>query len=151
MGQFLRLAKDIDVLPVLLDLSRAPHLWDQYRTRTTYENTPHAASSDIWVRFRSPNEIVGLESHREEYRCVYWPAWRELPSLRPLVRALKNTVDAVELGSILITRLAPGKAILPAQRQRVMGCGILQYQTACHLGGAVIKRMRRRQCCHVQW
>lgn len=113
MRQFLKVASGIDVLPIMLELNRAPHLWDQNTTRTTYENTPHGQSSDIWVRFRPAHEIKGLDDHRTEYRCAYWPAWHELPSLRPLIRALKNTVDATELGSLLITRLPPGAEILP--------------------------------------
>lgn len=68
---------------------------------------------DIWVRFRPASEIVGDESFREEYRCEFWPAWRALPSLRPLVFGLMTRVSAVELGSILITRLPRGGEILP--------------------------------------
>ena len=113
MTRFLKMASGVDVLPVLLDLHRADYLWDANQTRRTYPGTPHAAMTDIWVRFRAPDEVTGLHSHKEEYRCVNWPAWQALPSLRPLLRALKNQVDAVELGSVLITRLPPGKAILP--------------------------------------
>lgn len=111
--QFLQVAQNIDTMPVLLELNRVPRLWNANTARKTYVGTPHAAMDDIWVRFRPADQIEGLHSHQEEYRCAYWPAWHELPSLRPLIRALKNAVDAVELGSILITRLLPGGAILP--------------------------------------
>lgn len=111
--QFLRVAQNVDVTPVLLELNRAAHLWNANTTRKTYLGTPHAAMDDIWVRFRPADRIKGLHSHQEEYRCAYWPAWHELPSLRPMIRALKNIVDAVELGSILITRLPPGARIDP--------------------------------------
>lgn len=113
MRHFLRIAQNVDITGVLLELNRAPYLWDANRARTTYAGTPHGQASDLWIRFRAPDSIEGLHSHQTEYRSVYWPAWHELPSLRPLVRALKNTVDAVELGSILITRLPPGASILP--------------------------------------
>ena len=113
MRYFRKIAQGIDTLPILLELDRAHHLWNAEAGRKTFSGTPHAAMTDIWVRFRSKHEIVGAVSHKEEHRNVYWPAWRELPSLRPLVSALKTRVDAVELGTILITRLPPGEAILP--------------------------------------
>ena len=113
MTRFLRIAQAVNVLPVALDLLRAPHLWDAHTTRKTYPGTPHAAMSDIWVRFRPPGEITDITSHQEEYRCEFYPAWRELPSLRPITFSLMAAVQAVELGSILITRLPPGGQILP--------------------------------------
>jgi hypothetical protein len=111
--RFLKIASGIDTMGVLLDLNRAPHLWDQNTTRKTYPGTPHAEMSDIWVRFRAPDQIKSHSSHKDEYRNVFWPAWHEMPSLRPLVASLKTRVDAVELGSILITKLPPGGAIMP--------------------------------------
>lgn len=131
MGEFLRIAHGIDTMPIMLDLMRAPDLWDQNRTRTTFEGTPHGQSSDIWVRFRSPVELEGPQSHKEEYRCVNWPAWHRLPSLRPLIRALKHTVDAVELGSILVTRLPPGATILPHSDQGSWAAE--RYNTKLHV------------------
>jgi mannose-6-phosphate isomerase-like protein (cupin superfamily) len=113
VSNFLRIAQGFDVNPIMIELHRSPHLWDQNPARRLYEGTPHAAMRDVWVRFRSPGEITGADSFRGEYRCEFWPAWRALPSLRPLVFALMTKVSAVELGSILITRLKPGGEILP--------------------------------------
>ena len=113
MAQFLRIALGVNVLPLALELHRAAHLWDEYPMRRTYPGTPHAQMTDIFVRFRPREEIAGPESHNEQYRNVFWPAWRELPSLRPLVFNLMAIVQAVELGSILVTRLPPGGKILP--------------------------------------
>jgi mannose-6-phosphate isomerase-like protein (cupin superfamily) len=50
---------------------------------------------------------------RREHRNVFWPAWYALPALRPVVFGLMARVQAVELGSILLTRLPPGKQIEP--------------------------------------
>ena len=58
-------------------------------------------------------ELVSPLSHNDEYRSVFWPAWYELPALRPIVFGMMAKVSAVELGSILITRLAPGQQIHP--------------------------------------
>jgi hypothetical protein len=60
-----------------------------------------------------PEAQVTLDARRQEHRNVFWPAWQELPSLRPMIFALMHRVAAVELGSILITRLPPGGEILP--------------------------------------
>ena len=37
MAEFLRLPTGIDPLPILLELQRAPHLWDRDTARTTFE------------------------------------------------------------------------------------------------------------------
>ena len=113
MSRFVKLASGVDTSAVLLDLMRTPELWDQNTTRTTFEGTPFAACSDIWVRFRPASDLTSSEAHKTEYRCVNWPAWHALPSLRPLVRAIKQQVDPIEVGSILITRLPPSARMLP--------------------------------------
>jgi hypothetical protein len=107
-----QIASGIDTTPVLLDLARNPHLWDQNPERRLYPGTPHAAMTDITVRYM-PVEQLTMEARRLEHRNVFWPAWYALPSLRPLVFGLMNRVAAVELGSILLTRLPPGGEILP--------------------------------------
>ena len=130
--QFLQLARNVDVLPLALELHRAPHLWDRNKARTTFENSPHRDSSDIWVRFRPAEELVSPQSHNEPYRSVFWPAWRELPALRPIIFGIMAQVSAVELGSILITRLAPGAMIHPHSDGGV-GWSPEFYNTKAHL------------------
>ena len=131
MAQFLRLASGVSVIPLALELHRAGHLWDDYAIRRTYPGTPHGQMTDIFVRFRPRDEITGPESHNGEYRNAFWPAWRELPSLRPIVFNLMAAVQAVELGSILITRLPPGGEILPHSDH--VGWAPEFYNTKCHL------------------
>ena len=110
--RFVQLASGVDTVPVLLELNRAAHLWDRNPERRLYPGTPHAAMTDITVRYM-PEDQVTMEARRLEHRNVFWPAWRELPALRPMVFALMQRVAAVELGSILITKLPPGKMIEP--------------------------------------
>lgn len=110
--RFVQLASGVDMVPVLLELSRAAHLWDRNPERRLYPGTPHAAMTDITVRYM-PEEQLTLDARRLEHRNVFWPAWYELPSLRPMIFALMNRVACVELGSILITKLPPGGRILP--------------------------------------
>ena len=130
---FLRIAQGVDVGPLALELHRAPHLWDRDTTRTSaYANSPHRDTSDIWVRFRAKDEIKGPEAHCEPYRSVFWPAWQELPALRPIVFGLMARVSAVEMGSILITRLPPGQQVHP-HTDGGFGWSPEFYNTKAHL------------------
>lgn len=131
MKRFLRVAQGVDVMPVLLDLQRQPELWDSNRQRTTYANSPHVTVSDIWVRGLAEDRISSANL-TEEYRSVFWPAWALLPSLRPIVFGMMAKVSAVELGSILITRLAPGAEVLPHSDGGV-GWSPAFYNTKLHL------------------
>ncbi len=113
MRHFTQLAAGVDVVPLALELNRYPELWDQHSIRRTFEGTPHGEMVDVWVRMRAQDELTGTASYKEPYRSVFYPAWTALPALRPIVRAMKHQVDAVELGPILITRLPPGAKIAP--------------------------------------
>lgn len=110
--RFVQIASGVDTVPVLLQLARADYLWDRNPERRLYAGSPHTAMVDITVRYM-PEADVTLESRRLPHRNVFWPAWHELPALRPTVFALMARVGAVELGSILITKLPPGQMIQP--------------------------------------
>jgi hypothetical protein len=110
--RFVQIASGVDTVPALLQLARAAHLWDRNPERRLYAGSPHTAMTDITVRYMPESEVT-LESRRLEHRNVFWPAWHELPALRPMVFALMARVGAVELGSILLTKLRPGGVIQP--------------------------------------
>jgi hypothetical protein len=130
VSQFVQIAGGIDVVPVTLELNRAAHLWDKNPERRLYPGTPHAAMTDITVRYM-PEADVTMEARRQEHRNVFWPAWHALPSLRPMVFALMARVQAVELGSILITKLPPGKMIDPHSDKG--NWAPEWYNTKCHV------------------
>jgi hypothetical protein len=44
-----------------------------------------------------------------DVQVIPYPAWQLLPQLRPIIFDLMRRVEAVQLGRVLITRLAPGK------------------------------------------
>jgi hypothetical protein len=111
--RFTQIAANVETLPLRLELARNERLWDQRPDRRLYPGTPHAAMTDITVRYMPEADLTDLEVRRREHRNVFWPAWYALPSLRPVVFGLMARVQAVELGSILITRLPPGKQIEP--------------------------------------
>ena len=108
--RFVQIASGIDTTPVLVELARHADLWDRHPMRRITPDSPHAQMTDITVRYQ-PEDDVTSETRRGEHRNVFWPAWYKLPSLRPLVFGLMARVQAVELGSILITKLPPGGEI----------------------------------------
>ena len=111
--RFVQLAAGVDTTPILLELHRNADLWDRNPERRLYPGTPHGQMTDITVRYMPESDLTGLEVRRLEHRNVFWPAWYRLPSLRPLVFGLMTRVQAVELGSILLTRLPRDGEILP--------------------------------------
>ena len=130
MTRFVQLASGVDVVPVMLELNRAADLWDRDPERRLYPGTPHAAMTDITVRYM-PEAHVTMETRRTEHRNVFWPAWHALPSLRPMVFALMTRVQATELGSILITKLPPGKMIAP--HSDAGNWAPCHYNCKCHI------------------
>lgn len=111
MKNFLKLTSNVDVLPIMIELQRNPDLWDENTLRTKHPGTAHAEVSDVWVWFNKVpelfNEVV------DDKDVISYRAWKELPSLRPLIFALMSQVQAVRLGRVIITKLPPGKTIIP--------------------------------------
>jgi mannose-6-phosphate isomerase-like protein (cupin superfamily) len=112
MSEFQLIAAGIDTVPLMLELARNADLWDANPERRTYPGSPHRDMVDITARYM-PHDQVTLATRATEHRNVFWPAWHRLPALRPLVFSLMTRCQAVELGSIIITKLPPGKSILP--------------------------------------
>jgi hypothetical protein len=112
VNRFTLIAQNIDTGPLRIELARNEALWDCNPQRRIYVGSPHAAMTDITARYMPEDEIT-LDRRSGEHRNVFWPAWHALPSLRPIVFGLMARVSAVELGSIIITRLPPDAEILP--------------------------------------
>jgi hypothetical protein len=115
MRNFLRIATNIDVMPLMHAIARRPDLWDAHRWRTTYQNTPHAAVNDIWLRYADPDKTADPNATNPviaDLQPVFYPAWEALPQVRPIVFDLMRRVEAIELGRVLITKLRPGGRIL---------------------------------------
>lgn len=108
MKNFLRIAEGVDVVPLLLEIQRRPELWDANKDRKEYESTPHGEMSDIWIRHAESKEAF----HGPHF-AKWYPAFRELPSVRKLIFDSMSRVQASHLGGVLITRVPAGCAILP--------------------------------------
>jgi len=113
VSRFVKIASGIDVTQVRLDLMRHPELWDEYTERKVAPMTPHAAMSDIWLRYAPRDELVSGDAYLAPFIPAFYPAWGKLPSLRPIVFNLAAYVQAVQIGGIMITRLPAGCVIEP--------------------------------------
>lgn len=113
MRDFLKVADGIEVRPLLIELQRQPHLWNQHTLRTTREGTAHSAVDDIWIRYNDIAECEDLSKFNDEHESVWYPAYYALPSIRPIVFGLMSLVEGERLGGVLITRIPPGGKILP--------------------------------------
>lgn len=108
MRHFTKIADGLDVVPLLNALAQHDELWNQNTLRTTHPASPHQQTDDIWCMFNripdDPAEVV------DDIAVIPYPAWSTLP-LRNLVLDLMRRVEGVQLGRVLISRLAPGKTI----------------------------------------
>ncbi len=109
MKHFLRVG-EIDPFPLLHALSDKPELWDQNSLRTTHPLSPHKEVSDIWLFFNRQEEAGAVINDIQTHA---FPAWLELPQVRPIIFDLMRRVEGIQLGRLLITRLAPGRKIPP--------------------------------------
>lgn len=112
MRHFLKIAEAVDVMPLAIALQRQPELWNANTLRTTFEGTPHGQVDDIWLRFNGNLERP-LKELGDELETVDYPAMAALPMVRPVIFDLMRRVEGVRLGRVMITRVAPGKRILP--------------------------------------
>ena len=62
MKNFLKLADNVNVLPIMIELQRNADLWNENNLRTKHPLTAHREVSDIWVWFnkipKDANDII---------------------------------------------------------------------------------------------
>lgn len=97
----------------LAQLDAHPELWNQDNERTTLPNSPHAEAEDIWLRCRPRREIDSLARFGEPHFTEWYPAWNALTELHPIVFGLMLHVEATSVGFTMLSRLGPGKKVLP--------------------------------------
>lgn len=116
MRNFYMLASNMDVMPLMMALNAQPELWNQNTLRTKTEGTPHREIDDIWLRMNNIDKCLQAKEtgefvdHRES---INYPALEKLPQARSLIMALMASVQGERLGRCFISRMAPGKRILP--------------------------------------
>lgn len=116
MKFFTRIASGVDVMPLVMAIQTRQHLFNQHNFRTTYTGTPHGDIDDVILRFSAPEKTVDpdhLADVLEDIEPVFYPAWGELPQVRPIVFDLMRRMEAFSLGRVIITRLRTGGRIAP--------------------------------------
>lgn len=103
----------IDITPLLEQLEAHPELWDEHPERKDWEGSPHAAMSDIWVRFRPKSELIERKHAAEPHIPAWYPSRKALPQVEKIALDLMAYFRAVQLGGVLITKIPPGKCIEP--------------------------------------
>ena len=120
MTSFCRVLQGVEVTHLLDALEHHPDLWNQNDLRTTFENSPHAQVSDIWLRFNEKSEKV-----IDDCEAIDYPAYAAMPAFRKTVMAVFAYVGGERLGRVMITRLPPGGRITPHADQ---GAPAIYYQ-----------------------
>jgi hypothetical protein len=128
MRNFVQIAANIDVVPILNALAINADLWNEDTLRTAFPGSPHAACDDIHVFFNDlpadPLAIIDeIQTHPRR-------AWAVIPQLRPLVLDLMRRVEATQLGRVIVTRLAPGSRIAAHVDEGAPATFFTRYQIA---------------------
>lgn len=117
MRNFYRLAQNVSVLPLALALRTNEHLWNQNSLRTATPGSPHREVDDIWLRMndleRCRQASIDPGIHVDHRESINYPAMAQLPHARGLVMTLAALVEAERIGRCMISRMKPGKRILP--------------------------------------
>lgn len=108
MSNFTLIAEGIEVAPLLEQIDDQPELWN-HRPERRLGNSPHRESSDVWIRYASPEAMKQPDFMSMSHRSVWWPAYAKLPAITDLLMRLMDEIDEpLELGGILMTRIPPG-------------------------------------------
>ncbi len=105
---------DVPVGNLVAQLDAHPELWDQHPRRRDVPGSPHAGMSDIWVRYRdaAPFEASGdWTGFNDEHIPIWYPAYKALPALGPIIFDLMALVRGEMLCGVLLTRSGPGHKI----------------------------------------
>jgi hypothetical protein len=102
----------VDVAAAARQLDQHPELWNEFPERRI-AGSPHEGVDDIWVRWRTRDQLTAPERYTEEHFASFLHPWRTLTEIQPIVYELMARVSAVYLGGILITRIPPGREVLP--------------------------------------
>jgi hypothetical protein len=103
------LAEHIPVNQIYWELMKHPEWWNKNTGRTDYENSPHKETDDIWMRFGSLKDAATGEPHDS----LWYPEAEHCANLKQLCFDVMRSVNGVELGGVLMTRIPAGKEVKP--------------------------------------
>lgn len=106
MRYFYRLTEGVQVLPIMAAVARQPGLWNEDKLRKTFEQSPHTQVDDVLLRF-STSDNPG-----NDLEAVDRGPMSKIPCKAEILNIMR-LVGGSRLGRVIITRLEPGKKILP--------------------------------------
>lgn len=119
MDNFLQIANDINVMPLLQAIRRQKHLWKEDTYLRDYPQGPFGEIESIILRF-PPRSVHATEealrqheAHFDQHENVDQPAFDKLPEARPLIFSTMARVQGERLGRCIINKIAPGGRIYP--------------------------------------
>lgn len=102
------ISEGANVNPIHWAILQHPELWNQNKARTEDVNSPHYGLDDIWPRFGAPEYAENGLAHDS----IWYPS-ADILGIKPMVYDLFRSVEGVELGGVLITRIPAGKECKP--------------------------------------
>ena len=119
MKYFLKIAENINVLPVLMRLQQNPQFWREDTYLRTFPQGPFGEVDSIIARF-PPRAVAATQEEADDlmatpgydqHECIDQPIYGQIPELRPLVMNLFTFVGGTRLGRVMINRVKPGGRI----------------------------------------
>jgi quercetin dioxygenase-like cupin family protein len=113
MKNFLRLACNINMTPLMVQIQRQPDLWKADTYLRDYPQGPFEDVQTIFLRF-PPASVTELErSQKDQHECVWMDGLLHLPAARSLIFSLMQTVEGERLGRVMMNKIRPGGRIFP--------------------------------------
>ena len=104
-SNFKRIAKGLDVEPLLQLLDAKPELWKEIQTRQKFINSPHKDTETIHVRgaLKMSAYYLMWDIGAYDYPCMEYLK----PALVPLMRPILDKLEVKEMGRVMIVNLKP--------------------------------------------
>ena len=119
MRNFLRIAQNMEVMPLLMEITRNQDWWHADDYLRSYPQGPFQQVDSIILRFppRTVHETEeAVKAHLQDPRydpheCVDQPIYSQIPVARMLVMRVFSYVGGTRLGRVMINRIKPGGRI----------------------------------------
>jgi Aspartyl/Asparaginyl beta-hydroxylase len=116
---FLRIAQNMEVMPLLMEITRNQDWWHADDYLRSYPQGPFGEVDSIILRFppRSVHDTEeAMKAHLQDARydpheCIDLPIYAQIPVARLLVMRIFSYVGATRLGRVMINRIKPGGRI----------------------------------------
>lgn len=110
---FYRLAANVNVTPLMVQIQRQPELWKADTYLRDYPQGPFEDVETIFLRF-PPASVSELErGQKDQHECVWMDGMLHLTAAKLLIFSLMSQVDGERLGRVMINKIRPGGVIYP--------------------------------------